>query len=233
MKSMRFFYIFATIAMISILFGCNSKSNNPQAPTDPNRNVLLTENFETDLLKYQQVTYMPGWGMMSISAQAAHSGTHSLTSDANLTGIKKRLDAEIQDSIAGLEFYIMAKKGEQINLFAALCQSGSSFNGLFTIMGMGISKSDSLYFVYENTPTDSATMKHQNFAALQFNKWYKCNIEYDFNTSILNYYLDGAVVGTLTVPQAGTLPLFVVLREDLISQGAKEYYIDDVTIYKK
>jgi len=235
MRSLRFMYIIATIAITVILFDCNcNKTNNPAAPV---RNVLFTEGFEADTIlsdNYQQVTYMTGWGMASVSANAAHSGTHSLTTDSNLAGIKKRLDTEIQDSTAGLEFYLMAKKAEHINLFAALAQTGSTSTGLNIIMGMGISMSDSLYCNYENALMDSGPIiMHQNFAALQFNKWYKCNIEYNFSASNITYFLDGAPVKTITVPVTLAIPFFMVMRDNLGASGSKDYYIDDITIYKK
>jgi hypothetical protein len=218
---------------VLIFMGCN-KQTDPAGPIPPARSVIFSEGFETDLANYSQVTYMPGWSIMSISTAAAHaSSAQSLTSDTNLSGIKRAFYPGIEDSIAGLEFYLMAKQAGQTDFYVALATSGSSFNGLFTIMGMGIDKSDSLWYIYENTPTDSASMEHTNFAPLGFNIWYKCNIEYEFSTSTLTYSLNDSVIHTRTVPTTNAIPLFVAMRDSVGAQGPKEYYIDDVTVYKR
>jgi hypothetical protein len=219
-----------------MFMGCNKKTDpaGPPDPTPPARTVIFSEDFETDLSLYSQVTYMPGWSMMDTTKAAAHaSSAQSLTSDTNLSGIKRAFYPGIEDSIAGLEFYLMAKQAGQTNFYAALATSGSSFNGLFTIMGMGIDKSDSLWYIYENTPTDSATMEHTNFAPLAFNVWYKCNVEYEFSTSTITYFLNDSVILTRTVPTTNAIPLFVTMRDSVGAQGPKEYYLDDVTVYKR
>ena len=224
--------IAAVVAVCGITITCNKDSGT----TVPQRTVVFSEGFEEANLSdagYMQVTYATGQGMMSISTNAAHSGKSSLTSDSNNTGIRKSLNDAISDSIAGLEFYLMAKKAEHINFFAAIARPGSSANGLFTIMGIGIDKSDSLKYIYENEPGDSVNNEHKNFAALVFNKWYKCNIEYDFTNAILSYYVDGTVVYTKSAPNPMSLQMFVAMRDSSGSQGVKGYYIDDVTIYKR
>lgn len=224
--------IAAAVAVCGISIMCNKDSGT----TIMQRNAVFSEGFElTDLSNagYMQLTYVSGQGMMSISTNAAHSGSSSLTSDSNNTGIRKSLNDAIYDSIAGLEFYLMAKKAEHINFFAAIARPGSSVNGLFTIMGIGIDKSDSLQYIYENEPGDTVNNEHKNFAAIVFNKWYKCNIEYDFSNTTLSYYVDGSVVYTKSAPNPMSLQMFVTIRDSSGVQGAKEYYIDDVTVYKR
>jgi hypothetical protein len=170
--------------------------------------------------------------MMSISTQYAHSGKCSLTSDSNNTSIKKGISPSIDDSIAGLQFYLRATKLAHTDFIVAICKPGSSANGLFTIMGMGIDKSDSLRYVYEEDPLDPIN-EHKNFAALTLNKWYKCKIEYDYSDTTLTYFLDDSTVYTRTAPSPMTLQTLVVMRDSLGAQGPSGYYIDDITIYKR
>jgi hypothetical protein len=241
--SSRFVYAVVAAAMVVLFINCNKNSSAPPAgPTAPARNVIFTEGFENipydldDTLHpnpyYSKVTSMPGWTADTISTDAAHSGTHSLTSDSNLSGIKRPLDPAIADSIAGLEFYLMAKKAEHTNIYAALATSGSSYNGLWVIMGIGIDKSDSLMFIYNKSPSDPLN-EQINFAPLDSNKWYKCDIEYNFTDSTLTYSVDGTVVHAMNVPQPPSLPRFVVLRDSAGAQGPADYYLDDVTVYKR
>jgi hypothetical protein len=92
----------AATAISGISIKCN---NNPSGPADLTfRNVLFSEGFENGLTSdYRQVAYMPSQGMMSVSTKYARTGTSSLTSDSNNTGIKRMLDLAITDSIAGLQ----------------------------------------------------------------------------------------------------------------------------------
>jgi hypothetical protein len=194
--------------------------------------AIISEGFEGDLAKYKQILYSPEQGIMSISKQYVHSGNGSLTSDSNSTSIKCLVNPEIMDSIAGLQFYIMATKRSQTNTICAICKMGSSKNGLYTIMGMGISKSDSLGYVYENAPEDPLN-EHRNFAALELNRWYKCKIEYNYSDTTLTYYLNDAIVHKKNAPDPMMLNLFVVMRDGLGTQGPSGYYVDDVTVYKR
>lgn len=202
------------------------------SPINETPAIFISEGFEGDLSKYKQVTYALGQAKMSISKQYAHSGNGSLTSDSNNTGIKCVIDPAIMDSIAGLQFYLMATKRSQTNTIAMMARPGSSANGLFTIMGMGISKSDSLELFYENAPDDPSNF-YKNFAQFELNKWYKCKIEYNYNNSTLMYYLDDKLVYTKAAPDPMTLSVFVVMRDGLGAQGPSGYYIDDVYIYKR
>jgi hypothetical protein len=219
-------------AITMMFIGCN-KGSNPVAPSNPQvpGRYLVTEGFETDLSNYNQLTYAIGWGKMSISTGATHSGKQSLSSDSNRTGIKANYDP-ISDSIAGLDFYLMAKKAGGINFYAALSRSGSSWNGLFAILGLGIGKSDSLQYIYEIQPVDS-TNEHKNFAPVQFNHWYHCRVECSFTDTIVTYSVDDVVVKTIKMPFMSNLGMFVTMRDDSGSQGTKDYYFDDVTVYKR
>ena len=56
---------------------------------------------------------------------------------------------------------------------------------------MGIDKSDSLWYTFQkyDDPQADSDLVNKTFAALEFNKWYKCAIEYDFSAQKLTYYL--------------------------------------------
>jgi hypothetical protein len=142
------------------------------------------------------------------------------------------LDRSIDDSIAGLQFYMMATKGGT-NLMVALCKSGSSPSGLWTSIGMGIDKSGSLKYDYQNAPDDSINNEHKNFAALTLNKWYKFRVEYDYTDTTLTFYVDDKLVRKKPAPSPSTLPLFVVMRDSLGAQGASGCYLDDITVFKR
>jgi hypothetical protein len=232
MTKSRIVYAIIAAVISGMIVTCN-KESGPTAPVDKvPGTIILSEGFEGDLSSYKQVTYQADQGMMSIATQHAHSGNGSLASDSNNTGIKRMISPSIDDSIAGLQFYLMATKLAHTNFFAAICKPGSSANGLFTIIGMGIDKSDSLKYIYENMPGDPIN-EHVNFAALTLNKWYQCKIEYDYSDTTLTYFLDNDIVYTRTAPSPMTLQIFVAMRDDLGAQGTSGYYIDDVAIYKR
>jgi hypothetical protein len=232
MRKFRMVYAMAAAATGLALVVCDN-GTDPAAFDDKVRgNVILSEGFEGDLSNYKQITYVPGQGIMSISTQQAHSGKGSLTSDSNNTGIKRVIDPSIDDSIAGLQFYLKATKTSHDNTIVAICKMGSSANGLFTIMGMGIDRSDSLKCVYESAPADPSN-EYKNFAPLTLNTWYKCKIEYDYSATTLTYFLNDAIVHTIPAMNPMTLHTFVVMRDSLGAQGPSGCYIDDVKIYKR
>ena len=219
-------------AIGGMVVSCNGPNSPIASPDLPPGSVIFSEEFEGDLSSYRQITYAIGQGMMSLSTQQARSGKRSLTSDSNNTGIKRVIDPSINDSIAGLQFFLMATTTAHTNFIAAMCKPGSSANGLFSIFGMGIDQSDSLKYVYENAPGDTIN-EHKNFAALVLNKWYKCKIEYDYTDTILTFFVDNTVVYTRSAPSPMTLQTFVVMRDDLGAQGPAGYYLDNASIYKR
>lgn len=205
-------------------------------------NVLLTEGFEEASLVdsgFRQQSFGAGDGMMSISKSAAHSGQSSLTSDSNRTSIVKWFEDPINDSIAGIEFYLLAKKAEHINFYVAMGRQGGSFgmlpNGFNCFMGMGIDKSDSLWCIHGqyDTQISNPVYNQKRSALFEFNKWQRCNIEYDFAKSSVSYYLNGAEICKMDVPKPARLDVFAAVRDSTGAQGQKDYYVDDITIYKK
>jgi hypothetical protein len=233
MTKSRIVLAITALAICGIFITCN-KSSNPAGPTPPpdptTGQIILSEGFEGDLSNYRALSFDSL--LMSITTQNPHSGTHSLTSDSNNSSIRGILDRSIDDSIAGLQFYLMATKAGQ-DLMVAFCKTGSSPTGLYTIIGMGIDKSGSLTYVYQNAPDDSINNESKNFAALTLNKWYKCRIEYDYSDTTLTYYVDDKIVRQRTTPTPMSLPVFVVMRDSLGTQGPSGCYLDDITIFKR
>ena len=220
---------------------CNS-SSGPTAVTPPPRNVIFLEGFEGNNLDSAQYTkiYNPrNYGRMSISTKAAHTGKYSLTSDSNNTGVRKWLDNPIDDSIAGREFYLKALKAEKINFFAALTTMGTSAgmldNGFYSVLGMGIDKSDSLWYTFQkaDNPQADSDLVQKKFAALQLNTWYKCVVEYDFTAMKLTYFLNDREIFSKRASGIKKFDMFITMRDSLGAPGAKDYFIDDVTIYKR
>ena len=245
MKMSQVFGIAAAALVGAMVVMCNSVSG--PTVTTPTRNVVFYDGFEGNNLDsadsagnaYAKIYTPRAYGWMSITANAAHAGKYSLTADSNNTGLRRWLDNPISDSIAGLEFYLMAKASGKTDLFAALVTMGTSAgmlnNGFSALLGMGIDKSDSLWYTfqkYDDPQADSDLIK-KNFAALQFNTWYKCAVEYDFAAQRLTYYLNGSTVFTRSAPGIKKLDMFVTYRDSLGAQGPKDYYIDDLTVYKR
>ena len=241
MRTSRMVYAITVAAIGGMVIMCNQNkapTDPPDNPEPPPGNVILSEGFEgcqnnqLDTINlYRKITYDPAQGWMSISTQHARSGMCSLTSDSNNTSVKRRMDPYIEDSIAGLQFYLMATGAAHTNLFAAICKPGSSRDGLVTKYGMGIDKSDSLAYVYEDYL--NSINERTTFAPLTINKWYKCKIEYDYSDTTLSYSVDDTVISSQPAPNPLTLQALVVIRDSLGVQGQSGYYIDDICIYKR
>ncbi|MBN2036561.1 MAG: hypothetical protein JW768_07440 [Chitinispirillaceae bacterium] len=239
----RVFGIIAAVAVCGIVVTCDNENSSPTTPPPPQRHVILSEGFEgtnLDSAGFRQAYRGLDYGWMSITDKAAHTGSYSLTSDSNKTGIRKLLavDQFITDSIAGLEFYLMAKEAGQTEVYAAFGQGGNSAgmlpNGWQTVFGMGIDNTDSLWCMYEkyDYPQADSDLVHKTCGALALNKWYKCTIEYDFAAMVLTYYLDNVPVYSRSAPNR-TIEEFVVYRDTLGPPGPTDYFFDDVTLYKR
>jgi len=140
---------------------------------------------------------------------------------------------QLLDSIIGMEFYFMAASSAQTNFIAFLGQEGGSIRNSAYYVGMGIDKSDSLKYVWS---TDAiANQQQKNIAAVQFNKWYKCTVEYNIGDYTATFYLDGARVGGCTMPSASTFGynMFVVYRDGAGQEGPASYYLNDLTLYER
>ena len=246
MSMSRVFCILSAVAVSGIVIMCNKNSGPITPPTTP-RNVLFSDGFEGNNLDsldsagigYTKLYNPRAYGPMSITNKASHTGAYSLTSDSNNTGLRRWLDNPVSDSIAGFEFYCMAKESGQTDFFAAITTMGTSAgmlnNGFSALLGMGIDKSDSLWYTFQkyDNPQADSDLVHKTFAALEFNKWYKCTMEYDFAAQKLTYYLNDAVIYTRSAPGIAKLDMFITMRDSLGTQGPKDYFIDDINIYKR
>ena len=120
----RLIFTASAVACIAgMMIGCGSK-DNPVAPaagdasiTGPaGSTVVFSEGFGGDLSKWEQ-QYMINVGdyypQMRITTAAAHTGTHSITSDTSQSALEYVLPTQEYTGIAGVQFYVMATaKGE-------------------------------------------------------------------------------------------------------------------------
>ena len=73
----------------------------------------------------------------------------------------------------------------------------------------------------------------ENDPSLELNKWYKCEIEYNYTDSTLTYSVDGSIVQKRTAPSPFTFDKLFVMRDNFGAQGHSGYYIDDITVCKR
>ncbi|MBN1758953.1 MAG: hypothetical protein JW863_11575 [Chitinispirillaceae bacterium] len=153
------------------------------------------------------------------------------------TGIRPFENLSVEDSVAGLQFYFLAKKSEHIPFFAALGSGGSEWNGLKVILGIGATANDSLQFIYE-WQTNQPENLHTGFAALQYDIWYKFRIECNFTDTTASYFMNDSLIHTLKTIDILSINRFIVMRDSVGAQGPgpdgpKEYYLDDYAVYKR
>jgi len=60
-----------------------------------------------------------------------------------------------------------------------------------------------------------------DIAKIQFTKWYRCTVEFNFLDSTATYYLDGVKVGAQMIP--GVLGLRYVYRLFVMDPGRMEW----------
>jgi len=229
----------AAAVALSAFIGCGKKDNPASPPpTSTPRSIILRDSAIVDIgLYYYQFqldlndfTTVP----MSIDTSVGNIYKGSIVSDSNSSALARTFPA-FSDSLGtiGLEFYLMAKSSASTNFIAFLGKDGGSVKNSAWYVGMGFDKSDSVKYVYS---TDLVrNQQNQDICPMQFNKWYKCRIEYSFATTTAKFYLDETEVGT-HVFSAGTIfgyDMFVVYRDSAGAQGAAQYYLNDYTVYKK
>jgi len=258
--------------LAGMMMGC-SKKDNPVAPVDTpsyvqaQRIPIFTEGFESDLSSwdpnYLVVYPEPIFTRMRITDAAAYTGgiqykngsgstvtvaaggTHAITTDSGSTALIYRLSdaAIILDSIAGVEFYIMAKALGQANLTLEIGKTNGSSGGLASGFGIGFDQNDSIKCMFEDFIDGR---KDTMIAPIQLNKWYKCVVEVDFRTTkTITYYINDVKVRTLPFPSSSfnQIDRLLVLRglgdvdqnNSLIpaSEGPKQYYADDIFLYQR
>jgi hypothetical protein len=134
------------------------------------------------------------------------------------------------DSIVGMEFYLMAKSSAKTNFIAFLGKNGGSVRNSAYYVGMGFDKSDSVKYVYSTALV--AGEEKSDISAMQFNKWYRCTVEFRFQDMTATYYLDGVKVGTYSLPGTFGFNMLIVYRDGNGQNGMAPYYLNDLTLYK-
>jgi hypothetical protein len=201
--------------------------------------TFFAEGFEGNLsawkTEYVDILGDPTFPRMRITSDVAHTGTYSLTSDANRTALVYNFSKKLQDSIVGLQCYIMAKELGNTNFTVQLGQDAGSSGGLAKKFGFGFSPDNSVITIFYD---DYSGIDNTAVQTILLNHWYKCVVEVDFTTKVISYYLDDQLVHTATLPTMGMYGIDKLLAirgfEPTLGQdGTKKYYIDDIVLYRK
>ena len=251
--------MFSKIYYIGIVMACtagmltvcnNPASNDSEDPQIPaGVTAIYTDGFGGDLSKWDDhymITVGDNYPHMRISTDAAHTGKHSITSDSNKMALQFSLDdtVSIRTGIAGVQFYIMAKELGQANFTVEIGKNAGSSGGLGYAFGIGFDPNDSIKCKHWDM-LGSESVHDSMVAPIQLNHWYKCSIEIDFSTRTVTYSIDDASI-TMDLPQAADMSKvdrLLVFRGTEVTRsgygmtmctdGAKQYYADDIVFYKK
>ena len=201
--------------------------------------AVFTEGFGADLSKWAS-TFMLNEGdyyfPMRILTDAAHTGTHSITSDSDRTALAYIVNPKIGTGTVGVQFYIMAKTAGETDFTVVIGQNAGSSGGLGKQFGLGFDKSDSVKCVYYDSynmfPENDSSDRPYSAAG----DWYKCDVEIDFTGKTITWYLDGILLMTRPVPT--TEMTGVDLRCSYSGawtapEGPKPYFADDIVVYTK
>ncbi|MBN2188633.1 MAG: hypothetical protein JW699_04205 [Chitinispirillaceae bacterium] len=183
---------------------------------------------------------------MSITTAAAHQGTHSLTTDSNMTALYHvELPANrVESGTAGVEFYLMAQTPGQANFGVLIGQNPGSSGAITPAFGIFFDPSDSIKCMVFNTWPEIRSFTA--LAPVQADKWYKCGVEVNFTDSTVSFYLDDvpmhteSVAGMMADQSLMGIDRVLVFRDQLqvlpattAVEGTKPYYVDDIVLYKK
>jgi hypothetical protein len=239
----------------SMMIACNNSSPTNPPPTPPSDTppapsgvtVLFAEGFG-DTLGAWQPDYLikygdPTYPRMRITTAAAHTGTHSVTSDTSWSALEYVIPNQLYTGTVGVQFYIMATAKGEANFSVQYGQNAGSSGGLGHAWGLGFGHNDSLVaYLYDYM--SGTQYQDSSLFPMQLNHWYKCVVEANFNDSTFTYYVDDQKVRTATVPAQdwygldrlivyrGTNPYDEAQGLDHQS-GPKPYYADDIVLYKK
>jgi hypothetical protein len=234
--------IIGALAVVGFMMaGCKNSvgpTSTDSPPIPSGATAVMSDGFGGDLSNYM-ATYMITVGdfyaQMRITADAAHSGTHSITSDSNRTALEYDFSSSIIKGIVGVQFYIMAKSAGHTNFTVQLGKNAGSSGGLGKQFGLGFDKSDYVKCVFYNMD-DITPQQDSLLAPIQFNHWYKGVVEVNFTTNAVTYYLDDVMVKNMSFPALATMygiDRLLVFRGMEGAEGPKPYYADDIVVYKK
>ena len=239
------------VGVAGLFIGCGDPVG-PQAAGDTpvvvpaGATALLAEGFGSNLAQWEP-TFMINVGdyypQMRITTDAAHTGTHSITSDSNRTALVYNVSSadRPESGIAGIQFFIMTKAADSINFVVSIGQNAGSSGGLVNAFGLGFDLGGTLIATYKDKDGSADTL----LAAITPNKWYKCRVEVDFTAMLITYFVDDVKVYTHATPVSEFYGLdrVLVFRGDgnhtlagdyfAAKEGPKKYYADDIVLYKK
>lgn len=238
----RFLLLGAGAALIAglTIVGCSSKSNpvSSSSLTGPaGSTVVYADGFEGDLSKWEDhymINIGDNYPHMRITTAAAHSGTHSITTDSNRTGLVYDLANRAETGTVGVQFYIMAQAAGQINFSVIIGQNAGSSGGLGKQFGIGFDSSGYIKTVmYDMFSGENDSL----ISAIQYGHWYKCVVEFNWTAATITFSIDGNKVRTMGLPTQDMMGIdrLLVFRgiDGSMSEGPKQYYADDIVLYTK
>jgi hypothetical protein len=244
------------VCALGIFTVCNNPASEEEKDTNPTApagfTALFSDGFGGDLEKYDKrymVTESDTFSRMRITTEAAHTGKHSITGDSNRTAIVYNIPQpqRVESGMAGIQFYIMAKKTGKANFTVEIGENAGSSGGLGKAFGIGFDPNDSIkckYFDFQASMFGFPKFADSMLKPIDLNHWYKCVVEVNIADSTVNYYLDDVKVLTRKVytPIMG-IDRALVLRDvqverpgyisDPCTEGPQQYYADDIVLYKK
>jgi hypothetical protein len=232
----------AVIVCSMMLFtGCDTGTGPSEPSGNENRNVIFSEGFESDLSAWEglyMVSDQEKYHQMRITADAAHSGKNSLTTDSNMTALYHVEDKRVETGTVGIEFYMMATTLEQANFGVEIGQNPGSSGKVSPSFGIYFDPSDSIKCTFF---TAWPVVDRQTIVApIQAGQWYKCQVEVNFEDSTVSYFIDDILKHTEPIVAEnyfGGIERLLVYRGKYgkipldSEEGVKPYYIDDITFY--
>lgn len=246
----------ALICGIITFTGCdNPASNTPEedkTPAGPAGSTLLFgEGFGSGLSKWEgvyMISSMEMYQQMRITTDAAFTGTHSLTTDSNMTALYHVENNRIENGTVGVEFYMKAKSAGHVNFGVEIGQNPGSSGAVSPAFGIFFDPSDSIKCIFFTTWPANDVQK--TIAPIQPDHWYKCRVEVNFASATATYYIDDALVHTQVYPSTGDDKDIGLMGIDRVlvfrgkygnplsnpstsDEGTKPYFVDDIAFYKK
>jgi hypothetical protein len=247
--------IYAGVVMmcgIVAFSGCDKSptaTENDSTPSAPaGATFIFGEGFGDGLAKWEgvyMISSMELYNQMRITTETAYNGTHSLTTDSNMTALYHIENSRVETGTVGVEFYMKAKTKGGINFGVEIGQNPGSSGAVSPAFGILFDPSDSIKCVFFTSwPVNNV---QKMIAPIQPDRWYKCKVEVNFASATATYYIDDALVHTQIYPSTGSendiglmgIDRVLVLRgkygnpPSTSSEGTKPYFVDDIVFYKK